>query len=96
MTEQLALNGRVLSSPAPAVACGLGHAEPGQAPMQQAFLGSCPIVVGSHPLALRITSLTVFAPQPPCSLQDIQSRGALQDPRCAPLIGLMDQLGLTR
>ncbi len=29
-------------------------------------------------------------------LQDIQSRGALQDPRCGPLIGLMDQLGLTR
>lgn len=36
---------------------------------------------------------------PPCCgppPQDIQAHGALQDPRCRPLIGLTDQLGLTR
>lgn len=44
--------------------------------------------------AARACQLLLFCVLPP--LQDIQNRGALQDPRCGPLIGLMDQLGLTR
>lgn len=42
------------------------------------------------------------APYPPAPAaariapQEIQARGALQDPACVPLIGLMDQLGLSR
>jgi hypothetical protein len=33
---------------------------------------------------------------PIAAIQEIQRRGAIQDPRCTPLLGLLDQLGLSR
>jgi hypothetical protein len=39
---------------------------------------------------------TLTTMEPLSAIQEIQARGALQDPACVPLIGLMDQLGLAR
>lgn len=46
--------------------------------------------VGSPP------QVTLSTNDPQSAIADIQQRGALQDPRCRPLLGLLDQLGLTR
>lgn len=39
---------------------------------------------------------TLSTTDPVSAIQEIQTKGALQDPHCAPLLGLLDQLGLPR
>lgn len=39
---------------------------------------------------------TLSTNDPVTAIADIQTRGAIKDPRCQPLIGLLDQLGLSR
>ncbi|PRW60598.1 Negative elongation factor B [Chlorella sorokiniana] len=53
-----------------------------------------PVLVGN--VGQEYVQNTLTTMDPLSAIQDIQNRGALQDPRCGPLIGLMDQLGLTR
>ncbi|GAB4814531.1 hypothetical protein N2152v2_001577 [Parachlorella kessleri] len=40
--------------------------------------------------------VTLSTNDPQSAIGDIQARGALQDPRCRPLLGLLDQLGMCR
>ena len=51
----------------------------------------CPFAPG-RPLP----QVTLSTNDPQSAIADIQRRGALQDPRCRPLLGLLDQLGLPR
>ena len=43
-----------------------------------------------------VPQVTLSTNDPQSAIADIQARGALQDPRCRPLLGLLDQLGLCR
>jgi hypothetical protein len=53
----------------------------------------CSLHVRSLPALFQVTLSTN---DPQSAIADIQQRGALQDPRCRPLLGLLDQLGLPR
>lgn len=53
-----------------------------------------PVLVGN--VGQEYVQSTLTTMDPLSAIQDIQAQSALQDPRCRPLIGLLDQLGLTR
>lgn len=55
---------------------------------------AAPVLVGN--VGQEYVQSTLTTMDPLSAIQDIQARGALQDPRCQPLVGLLDQLGLTR
>lgn len=79
---------------------GGGGAGVRRAEARQAVLGRCAARPARLASAVQTAGIKRARPPPPPlavpALQDIQARGALQDPRCLPLIGLLDQLGLTR
>ena len=55
---------------------------------------AAPVLVGD--VGQEYVQNTLTTMDPLSAIQDIQAHGALQDPACRPLIGLLDQLGLTR
>ncbi|PSC68506.1 Negative elongation factor B [Micractinium conductrix] len=53
-----------------------------------------PVLVGN--VGQEYVQSTLTTMDPLSAIQDIQAQSSLQDPRCRPLIGLLDQLGITR
>jgi hypothetical protein len=53
-----------------------------------------PLVAGLGQDYVKNTLSTSKNPQ--TAIREVQNRGALHNPRCKPLLGLLDQLGCTR